>query len=602
MEKKIRQWKMVGRKFYIGIRASFADYTVSLIAIAAATICSAAVDVWSDQYAVVLQRGLVLFCFGAVFTETYFAERKKRKLYALAVAALTAALMAVGTLLEDLAGVDVQVMNLTAGALSELAFRFLYGYLFLAVFGTVYFCFKRSGIGFPEYVLKVFSNLMKALVVFLILTFGVLFITVIVNTLLIDGYYSDLDRRLEILVIGWYLAPMCLSSLRDMSNEPGAFLRTIVKYILQFLSTCGMAIVYLYVVKIVFSLEVPSNELFSIVSALFCFGMPVWLMAEYYMEDTRYDKVFTKLPYAFAPLILLQLYSMIVRIGQYGVTPDRYLGIMLILFEIYTLFIWHFRKEKRERMLSFLCLLAIISVFAPGINMYRVSNLCQQSFLKKYYQTVLDGKALSNLEYDRLSGSYQYLKNQEQTGKVAEQYNITEKNFVERLNEMEIRDGGLSEYDTHEVHCCQMVGELDVGDWQQMNMLNQADCYYNNRSEQPFEVCYPDGDGGIKTVSCGCGYDLDFSAFQFVKRETDEIITVDISDFAWKCMLYEIEHPDADSTQIQDAVQEYNRIQIDENTVLVLNHFEIRYSEGVRYGEPYFEWFRPTISGVLLTR
>lgn len=77
---------------------------------------------------------------------------------------------------------------------------------------------------------------------------------------------------------------------------------------------------------------------------------------------------------------------------------------------------------------------------------------------------------------------------------------------------------------------------------------------------------------------------------------------VDISEFAWKCMLYELEHPDADSTEISDMIRNDNCIQIDDNTVLYLNHFQIRYSEGIQYGEPYFEWYKPTISGMLLTK
>lgn len=608
-------WESIGKRCSEKIRASFADYPVSLTAIVVTTICSAAVFALTDKYKYivsvfdepvlgVINRGLVCFCFGAVFAETSLAGQKKRKIFALTVAALAAALMALGTHGADwLVGEEApaaEMINLTGSVISELTRRFLYGYLLLMALGTVYFSYKKTGVVFSEYILKIFSNLMKVFIIFWFLSFGVLFIAAIVDSLLFESY-SNLDYFLEILVTGLYLVPMSLTALRNTANEPGTVLRAVVKYILLVLSACGMTVVYLYVVKIVLSREVPSNEVFSIVSVLFCLGMPVWIMAEYYEDNTRYYKIFSKLPYVFAPLIFLQLYSMIVRISQYGVTPGRYMGMMLILFETVTLFIWHFRKEKREKMLSFLCLLVLIAVFVPGINMYRVSSLCQQSFLKKYYQKVLDGKELSELEYERLKGSYQYLKYQAQTKAVAEQYNISEEDFVVKLNEMEIADSSLNQYETHQIHCCQMVGELDVGDFQKMNMLNQADCY-NERSEEAFEVIYPNQDGEKRTVSYGSGYPLDFTAFQFIKRETGEIITVDISEFAWECMLYEMEHPDADLQEISDAMRTRNRVQIDEDMVLFLNHFEIRYSEGVQYGEPYFEWYKPTISGMLLTR
>lgn len=602
---KNRLWEVCGKNFYMKIRASFADYTISLIAIAATSVYAAFIYAMANEYDMAffdepifstVGRGLLYFAIGAVFAETYFAGRKKGKICALIAAAVIAVPAALGT---DLSA-DEKIFGISGGVLAEQAERFLYGYVLLLVLGTIHFCYKRTGIGFSEYVLKVFSNMMKAFIVFWLLSFGVLFITGIVDALLLDGY-SYYDGCFEILVVGLYLAPMCLSALRDMTNEPGTFLKTIVKYILLILSACGMAIVYLYVVKIILLWEIPSNEVFSIVSALFCLGMPVWLMAEYYKDNSRYYKVFSKLPYLFAPLMILQLYSMVVRIGQYGVTPGRYMGMMLILFEAAALFIWHFRKKKRERMLPFLCLLVVIAVFVPGINMYRISNLCQQSFLKKYYQAVLDGKELSGLEYERLNGSYKYLKRQAQTTELAEQYNIMEESFALKLNEMEINDSSLTQYDTHHIHCCKMVGLLDTGEYRNMYMLDQADCY-NERSEGTFQAFYPDQNGEKTTVPYGSGFPMDFSAFQFVKRATGEIITVDISDFAWECMLYEVEHPQAESEEISDAMREYNCIQIDENTMLYLNHFQIRYSVGVQGGEPYFELGKPTISGMLLTR
>ena len=169
------------------------------------------------------------------------------------------------------------------------------------------------------------------------------------------------------------------------------------------------------------------------------------------------------------------------------------------------------------------------------------------------------------------------------------------------LKEIEINDSTLTEYETHDIHCCQMVGELDVEGYREMNMLNQSDLY-DSSTDGPFEAFYPNQNGERITVSYASGNPLDFTAFQFIKRETGETITVDISDFAWRCMLYEVEHPDADSDEISDAMRDENCIPIDENTVLYLNHFQIKYKVGVQYGEPCFEWRKPTISGMLLTK
>lgn len=593
------------RKLYAKIRSSFQDYRVTLAGIVLTTLYTAALFVLTDEYEMTLfdepifstvNRMLFYFCFGSVFVETFWVERKKGKLCAHLAAAVIAVLAAFGTDLDA----DMRIAHISGDILAERTQRFLYGYVLLLVLATVYCSYKKSGLGFPEYTLKVFSNLMKTFIVFWLLSFGALFITGIVDTLLIDGY-SYYDMCCEVLVIGFYLAPMCIISIRDMTSEPGALLKTIVKYILMILSACGMAIVYLYVVKILILWEIPSNEVFSIVATLFCMGMPVWLMFTYYEDDTRYYKIFSRLPYVFAPLICLQLYSMVVRISQYGVTPERYMGMALILFEVVTLFIWRFLKEKRETLLLFFGFLVVLAVFVPGINMYKVSDLSQSYFLKKYYQEVLDGRELSSNAYERLRGSYKYLERQAQTQAFAAQYNIYEDSFVEKLNVMEIVDNTLTEYDTHSIHCCQLVGALDVEAYQKMDMLNQAE-YYDVMIDGPIEAFYPDQNGDKVEVFYGSGAPIDFSAFQFVKRATGEMITVDISDFAWQCMLYEAEHPDAESAEISDAMRNSNRIQIDENTVLYVNHFQIKYNEGVKYGKPYFEWRSPTISGILLTK
>lgn len=605
METHMMIWEKTIKSFYAKIRASFQDYRVTLVGIVLTTLYTAILIALTNEYEVTVfdgpvfmavSRALLYFCFGAVFAETVLTERKKGKVCALIAAAVIALPAAFGTDLDA----DMQIVHISGDVLAELTERFLYGYLLLLVIGTVYCSYKKSGIGFSEYALKVFSNLMKTCIVFWLLSFGVLFIIGIIDTLLLDSY-SDLEICCEILIIGFYLAPMCIIAIRDMGNEPGAFLKTIVKYILMVLSACGMAIVYLYLIKIVILWEIPSNEVFSIVSALFCLGMPVWLMFAYYDDNARYFKMFSKLPYLFVPLICLQLYSMIVRIGQYGVTPGRYMGMALILFEIGALLIWRFLKEKRETMLLFLGALIVIAVFVPGINMYRVSNFCQQSFLKKYYQAVLDGKEISSLEYERLEGSYKYLKYQAQTKDIVTEYDIYEKDFMQMLDVQPEIDPHLTSYDTHSIHCCQLVGTLDVEDYQTMDMLNQADCY-SEKTDEPIEVFYPNENGEKEVIFYGSGIPIDFSAFQFVKRATGETIMVDISEFAWKCMLYELEHPDADSTEISDMMRNDNCIQIDDNTVLYLNHFQIRYSEGIQYGEPYFEWYKPTISGMLLTK
>ena len=97
---------------------------------------------------------------------------------------------------------------------------------------------------------------------------------------------------------------------------------------------------------------------------------------------------------------------------------------------------------------------------------------------------------------------------------------------------------------------------------------------------------------------------VDFSAFRFYKRGTEEqeTIVVDLSEFADRCIEYENEHPDAGQTEFSEAMKPYAEIVIDSDMVLYLNHFQINYRDGIENGEEYFEVTSVNISGMLLSR
>lgn len=96
---------------------------------------------------------------------------------------------------------------------------------------------------------------------------------------------------------------------------------------------------------------------------------------------------------------------------------------------------------------------------------------------------------------------------------------------------------------------------------------------------------------------------VDFSAFRFYLRSggEEDLIEADISDFANKCFAYEEKHPEATQEETSDAMRPYQEIVIDDHTVLYLNHFEVRYTDGIKDGEEYLDWSTVNISGMLLS-
>lgn len=572
------------RKFIRKLKISFAEYKITIMGIALLTIYGAASSMlpygyepsfFLDESAV--YDVLLLFCVASLFVETYFAGNKKAKIFGFAAAALAAAGF---TFFLGLDG-TVQFANVSGARLSQAAGRFMGGYILLLLGAAVYCCFKKSGMRFEKYALKVFANMFQNFIVYFILIIGVTIIIGIFSILFLEDSSFYLDSAGSILVTGLYLAPNCIVALNDTKSEPGPFARMVVRYVLMALTVCATVVVYLYILKIVILWEIPSNEIFSILSALFCLGMPVWVMAGYEEEGTFYSRVIAAMPYIFAPLICLQAYSMGIRIWQYGMTTNRYLGMMLIVFEIGTLLIWHFFKGKREKILLFFCLLVVVSVYIPGINMYSLSDSWQLFYLKKYSQAAGEGKELSDLEYERLAGSWKYLSKQESTKDIAAAYDISNIEMVEEMAKQYGDEIGLTKYDTHYVHCCQLVGSLDIGSYRKMSMLNQDSRYDEMREE---------------------GTEVDFSNFQFIDRGTGEAVAADIGDFAKRCMDYEIKHPDADKEEMSNAVKPYNKIPLEDGRVLMMNHFQVTYEEGVKNGKEYFSWKDIELGAILFEK
>ena len=349
------------------------------------------------------------------------------------------------------------------------------------------------------------------------------------------------------------------------------------------MTICALAIVYIYLLKILIMREIPSNEIFRIVTGLFCIGMPIWILDYFYRDDTKFMLFLQKLPYGLIPLIPVQTYAICVRIYHNGMTPGRYIGVSMIIFEVIMLFVWHSWKEKLERVLLILGAGIIIAIFIPGLNMFSVSNRWQRAFLETYYNKVLSQGELTQEEYERLEGAYKYLKWEPQMKELVEQFDIYDADFAAQLVTSGVEGESLTQTQRHNIHCCQMVGNLDINGYSEFAMLNQ-DEMYDERGEGKLPV--------------------DFSAFRFYKRgsEEQELVVVDLSEFADRCIEYENEHSDAGQTEFGEAMKPYAEIVIDSDTVLYLNHFQINYRDGIENGEEYFEVTSANISGMLLSR
>ena len=583
---------------YQKIKQSCSDYRVTVIAVELFTLYTVAGQIWDDldlEYTSrvtdflfkdwALLAFLALFILAAMLVESLLPYEKKQRndkfarILGFVIGAAPAAALVWGLRLKE----SEQIFHLSGDIVAEWCERFVVGYVLLLMIAIVYVCHKKSGVGFIEYILHVLVNFAITTVIYFVLLLGVILIILIVDSLFLSGY-SSLYGYGAILVTGVYYAPACIMALNDLSNEINDRISIImIKYVLSVMTICALAIVYIYLLKILIMREIPSNEIFRIVTGLFCIGMPIWILDYFYRDDTKFMRFLQKLPYGLIPLIPVQTYALCVRIYHNGMTPSRYLGVCMILFEVIMLFVWHFWKENLERVLLILGAGIIVAIFIPGLNMFSVSNRWQRAFLETYYSKVILQGELTQEEYERLEGAYKYLRWEPQMKELVEQYDIYDADFVGRLAASGIEGESLTQTQHHSIHCCQMVGNLEIDGYSEFAMLNQDEAY-DKRGDDRLPV--------------------DFSAFRFYKRGSgeQETIEVDLSEFADRCIDYENEHPDAGQTECSEAMKPYTEIVIDSNTVFYLNHFQISYNEGIKDGQEFFEVTSANISGMLLTR
>lgn len=582
--------------FFNKIKQSCFGYRVSVVTVAVATVFETVCYILDDiipygespirsflSYESDVLRFLVLFILAVMFTESVLSYEKKEqriKVIRIMCFVLSAVISAVFVVVQEITSSASDIIGVWAGRCYIVC-------ILLLMLGIIYFSHKKSGIGFIEYMMHVVVNFCVTTAIYIILCIGLGLILMILELL----FFNDNSLTFlccYILLTGFYYVPACIAALVNMdSNIDDEISRVLMTKVLSGMTVCAMAIVYAYLLKILVTWQMPSNEIFGIVSGLFCIGMFIWVIDYYYRDDTKYALFLQRLPYGMIPMIPVQAYAMCVRIYNYGMTSGRYIGMLLVVFEIIMLLIWRFRRDKIENVIIVLCICVIVAGCIPGVNMFSVSNRWQRSILVSVYDKVLYGQEITQKEYERLEGAYKYLRWQTGMEDIVEKYDIYAEDFVQMLPITDLDTTNLTSLNSHYIHCCQLVGELDVDGYIRFDMINQDPLYEDSQYKT---------EAGESAV--------DFSAFRFYKRSDaeEEIFEVDISDFADRCFAYEEEHPDAAQEEVSDAMRPYIQIVIDEDTILYLNHFEVRYNAGVKDGEEYFKWTTVNISGMMLSR
>lgn len=472
----------------------------------------------------------VTFANGAFLTETLTSEKKKK---------------IIGYVISAVLALTFTYIIAEPNILPKNIMKWIENLFICSMISTfalsIYFNYKKSEKTFEKYLTSVFVNILKASIIYGIFALGSIIVTAVFIFLILDGKDYTLLARIEILIFGIYYVPALLYSLCNIEEKVSKFSKVVIKYVLGTLVIIAFAIIYTYIIKIIILRDIPSNQIFRILTALFILGLPIWTMIESFNEDTAIDKINKWLPKLFIPFIALQIYSIGVRILENGITENRYLCIVLIIFEIIYTIIKLRKKEVGKTILVFIAL-TIISTVMPYINMNNISKISQYNNLKIFKEKT----EYTEEEKQKIYGGYSYLQNTDEGNNLIKSL-LTEK---EEEKIRSFKKQTIFEYDSNTIQRINGYADVEFIDVTEYKKLYMVDSF-NYREKQ----------GDISEV---------FGNLE-LKLNDNKTIYANISDKINEYMQY--------GENLDRNFEDINEIQIDNNKKLILRNISISYDK-----------------------
>ena len=457
-------WKIVKEKAKNNLKL----YPVTLIIIILETLFLAFfIDSFFDEE-ILAKIAVCLFFFGiGTFLGENLFKKKIHKVISYILALIIACLL-------------TYLSFASTNALNTLAFKFGFGYSTIVLLLSFYKLYKNSKDKLGTYLVKTFSGLLKVGVIYSVLSSGLLLICSVFSFLLLgdDGY--DLIWRVQILLIGIYYLPGIIDVLSNNKENPFEFLRVLIHYIMEILVLIAFVIIYLYMIKILVTFELPSNQIFRILAILFILSLPVWIMNRHYDDQTIFTKINNNLPIAFIPFIFLEVYSLGIRIISNGLTNIRYFGVMIILFQICYLVIYIFKKEKLDVMFIVTVVLLAITFIVPRYNMIDLSNLSQINRIIKY----LEKGNLTDNEKRIVVSSYNYIDGNFNGDSYIKKY-LTD--YQTKLDEILATTDYYREYKVYNINKT-FKDAIDIDGYKTLDTFSQSLYVYTKRNDLKFVI------------------------------------------------------------------------------------------------------------------
>lgn len=481
---------------------------------------------------------VVIFSSGAFLIETLIRDEIKKRIVYYILSGVIAAIFTFALNMEN------GILGMSNDIFLFRIIRILVCYLISVVVLGIYYNYKKSGKSFEQYITNTSVNIFKTTLIYGIFAVGIAIVTSIFIYLILDGLGYTLIARMELLLFGIYYVPTIIYSFYNQEEETGKFAKVVIKYVLGTLVLAAFAIIYMYIIKIIALRDMPSNQIFRILSSLFIIGLPIWTMCFSFKEETAFNKIMRKLPLLFIPFIILQIYSIGTRIQANGITEPRYLCVMLIIFEIIYTIIYLKNKEKIGNILLVFIILTAISSIVPVVNMFNISNLSQYQNLKICKQK----REYTDEEKVKINGAYNYLRYSVEGKKYIDEYLTEEdKDII-----LELRKSNKTQDNKKIINASKDIEYIDVSGY---NKLYNIDSYEYKQYDKQSETI-----------------DEKFSTLSFdIRGSSDKKIQINVLPLVKEYINHAV--------SIDKYFEEKNELEIDENKKVILKNITIQYNE-----------------------
>lgn len=392
--------KLFFKKSFDAIKSSIKSFPVTIIIVAVVSLFLCGQLIWDyaeEENIVKIVFSAMIFVVGTYFTENVAKDLKKEKILLYILSFISAI------------GFYLIVDNVEEESLYNV-FKVSVCYIAALFISSVYIQFKESKTSFEVFFRELTISAVKVNLIYSVLSIGVMLLSFAMYELFELDDMEIILGVLELLVAGFFYIPRMLYifKVKEEKRESNGFFEALFKYPLGLLIIAAFAIIYMYMLKIGVSHEVPSNVIFRITAALFMVSAPSWTIICSYKAKNVYEKIFNILPLLFLPFVILQCYSVGVRIADYGLTPIRYLGVVLIICEIAYILAYYFKREKIHLVMPLIVVVIWIVLLAPGINMDKLSESTQIARVKEYFK-VEDISDLTKEQKEKITNAYYYL-------------------------------------------------------------------------------------------------------------------------------------------------------------------------------------------------